>query len=145
MIESPNCTARHGAEGEFGPFCHDPSELHSSAWITQTRLCFSRTTCADWVSSALPALSNIRHLVFQFLRYKLPNDPSLGEFRSCSSTGAAAAAARLPAGLTILRGNVAADRCAWRSSITAAIRENELYPLVPTMQWWSSALLLYGK
>lgn len=35
--------------------------------------------------------------------------------------------------------------CAWLSRITATIRENELYPLVPTMQWWSTALLLYGK
>lgn len=34
--------------------------------------------------------------------------------------------------------------CAWLPRITAMIRESELYPLVPTKQWWSSPLLLYG-
>lgn len=34
--------------------------------------------------------------------------------------------------------------CAWLSRITAAIRKTKLYPLVATIQWWSSGLLLYG-
>lgn len=34
--------------------------------------------------------------------------------------------------------------CAWLSRITAAIRKTKLYPLVATIQWSSSVLLLYG-
>lgn len=142
MIERPNRTAGHERKKEFSHLVTSPA-CSIFPWILQkTHFAFlgqyvSTETHQLYLLSSEYGISSFSS--YTACRQMIHHWTNFFQYSSSSSSSVSAGRSDNPPW------KCSWQMCAWRSSITATIRENELYPLAPTMQCWCSALLLYGK
>lgn len=142
-IERPNWTAGHERKKEFSHLVTSPARS-IFPWILQNLFAFlgqyvSTEThqlyllSSEYGISSFSSYAACRQMIHHWTNFFLL------QYSSSSSSVSAGRSDNPPWKCSRWQ------MCAWRSSIAATIRENELYPLAPTMQCRCSALLLYGK